>query len=326
MYPNSQTIATLAEVKALNNIGVSTYDAFINSYLNPVDRAIETYCRRRFLNATWTQWVSKDKEALVDNWPINNVLLIGVPEAVVKINDTTNSYNFTITQPTSNNISIDAKLIVTNTTTFITTEFSFATYTTLGILKAAVELALAGVTLDYQTNTTPLSYANLNTLTLRPTSGKTIYAGLNYFDQSTNTSLGDIYRISDNSDRIIFNPNFISASYFNSTSSQLGPYTTGYSNIDTGYSFESYNNADILIVYSSGYTTANMPQELKWVASSVIKDILSIYDIESSGVAKNIYSSENLGDYGYTLNKDATIANIINRYSAQLDYYKKKCI
>lgn len=323
-YPNNQTIATLAEVKSYSNITSASYDTFINAYLPVIDRAIENYCRRRFLSSNWIQWVTRDKELITDNYPINNILLIGIPKDVVLITDTNNIYNFNITQTSSNNISIDGAFKATNTSTLVTTEFLFSTYTTLGALKNAVEMALVGVTFAYQANSTPLTYANLNTLSLRAGSGKTIYAGINYFDQTTSTSLGDVYRISDNSDRLVINPNLAEVSHLGNFG--LGMYSAGYSNIDSGYTLNYYNEYDIMVIYDAGYTTANMPQELKWIAASVIRDLMSLYDIDSSGGYKGIMKQENLGDYGYSLDPNANVSQLLNRYADQLDYFKKKCI
>ena len=327
IYPNSQSIVTLAECKALNNISVNTFDTWLNVTIPTVERSVEDYCRRRFCNYTFIQWVSMDREILTDNWPINNVLVIGNPHEIIKINDPSNSYNFSVLQPTSNNIAVDARLVVTNTSTFVTTEFLFSTYLTVDALKTAVESTVSGVTFTYQNNPTQVPFTTLNTLCLRPSNGKTLYAGVNYFDQSSNTSIGDIYRIGDNSDRLIFSPQYTSGSKSLYSGNYIGPYTTGYTNIDSGsYSFETYNNTDMMIVYNAGYSTSNMPSTLKWVVSSIVGDLMSIYDIQSSGVSKSIYRSETLGDYTYLLDTQATISGIIDRYASQLNLYKKKVI
>ena len=323
-YPNTNELATLAEVKALINVSVNTYDTFINANLATISRAIETYCRRRFLKNTWTQWVSVDKELFTDNWPINNVLLVGAITDVALIADTNNIYNFSIMQPTSNNINIDAKFVATNTSTLVSTEFLFSTYQSLVSLKVAVEASLSGVTFNYQPTQSPIVYSTLNTLTLRPTNGKTIYAGINYFDLSNSSSVGDVYRIADSSDRLFFNPNFITTS--GRSGNFIGPYSTGYTNIDSGYSFETYQDTDTLIVYDAGYTTANVPQELKFVVASIIRDLMSLYDIDSSGVYKGIYKSETLADYTYVLDTPSKISELINKYHDMLVYFMKKVI
>ena len=327
-YPGTTNeIVTLAEVKALDNISVATYDTFISALIPTVSRSIEDYCRRRFVLSNWVQWCTIDREVITDNWPINNVLLIGVPYDVVLITDTTGKYNFAVMQQTSNNINLSSGLVVTDTQALTTTAFSFDTHKTLAALKTIVESTLTGVTFAYQSNPTPVDWTKINTLTLRNGSGKTLTAGINYFDVTTGAPVGNVYRISDNSDRIIMNPNYVSTSYSLYSGNYIGPYTSGYDNIDTGnYGLEYFQNQDTLIVYNAGYATADVPQTLKWVVASVINDIMSIYDVQASGVSKNIYSGETLGDYSYKLDPKANIPEILNRYAAQLDYYKKKCI
>jgi len=326
-YPISNTeIVTSGEVKAINNITSAALDTFINNNIPVVSRAVENYCRRRFCRYTWTQWVNIERELMTDNWPINNVLLIGIPYEIFTITDTTNAYNFTITQTSSNNISIDGKFIATNTQTFVATEFLFSTYPTVAQLKTAVESTLSGVTFTYQNNPTPVSFTTLNTLTLRPTSGKTVYAGVNYFDKNTNTGLGDIYRISDDSDRIIFNPNFMSAAKSIYSGNYMGPYTTGYTNIDAGgFSYESYNENDTLLVYDAGYTTANMPQELKWVVAAIINDLTALYNLNGNGLYNGM-KSETLGDYSYTIGDKMYIYDLLNKYKDMLSVFIKKII
>jgi len=326
-YPsNGNELVTLAEVKSTNNITLATWDTYISNLIPQIGRLIENYCRRRFIKATWTQWCSVDKELLTDNWPINNVIMIGVPYDVVKITDTNNIYNFGVIQTTSNNINLVPKFIASNTQTFATTEFLFSTYTTLGALKTAVEAALTGVTFEYQQNSTPITFANINTLTLRSTNGKTLSAGINFFDQTTSTSVGDVYRISENSDRLFLNPNFAQASHTMSSGNYVGPYTTGINNIDTGYTLDWYNETTLLLVYDSGYTTAEVPLDIKYIVCNIINDVMSMNDIMGSGVSKNIYRKEELGDYNYELDPNSHLSVIVGRYHDQLDIYRRKII
>jgi hypothetical protein len=326
-YPVTSEIVTLAEVKSMDNISVTTYDTYISSMIPIVCRSVEDYCRRRFVASNWTQWITMDREIMTDNWPINNVLLIGNPYDIVLISDTTNSYNFNVVQTTSNNITIDGAFIATNTATLVTTSYLFSTYTTIGALKTAVEGALSGVTFAYQDNPTPITFSTLSTLTLRSGSGKTLTAGINLFDATTGNPLGNVYRISDNSDRIIMNPNYTASSYSINNGYLNGPYTTGYNNIDSGnYGREFYQNQDTLLIYNAGYSTSNMPSTLKWVVASIIRDVMSLYDVDGNGSYKGLMKSETLGDYSYTLGDGASLANIINRYAEQLDFWKKKVI
>lgn len=317
-YPGSNELVTTAEVKALSNITVATYDTYIGSVIPSVCRAVETYCGRKFLLNTWIQWVSKDREIFLDNWPINNVLLIGVPYACFTITDTSNKYNFVIQQPTSNNPNTVARFVATNTETLAVTEYLFSVSTTVGALKTAVEAGLVGVTFTYETAPSTITFANLSTSSLRMTSGKTVYIGVNYFDQTSGTSIGDIYRISDNSDRLILNPNYADVSYFLTSNY---PYT-----MDAGYVLDYYNESDTLVIYNSGYATADVPADLKMAVSLIISDLMAYYDIQGGGGWKGIYKSETLGDYSYTIGDGSFIWQLVHKYHDILDHYKIKII
>jgi hypothetical protein len=146
----------------------------------------------------------------------------------------------------------------------------------------------------------------------------TLYAGINAFVNAPQP-IGNIFRISDNSDRIFLNPN-------NTEVSRVLNYIGTYNNIDSGYALDYYNDYDVMIAYNSGYTTAQMPQELKWIVASMIKDLISLMGADSSGKYIGIYQSEGLGDYNYKIDPEANLAKVIDRYSSQLDYFKKKVV
>jgi hypothetical protein len=78
-YPGSNELVTLAEAKSINNISDTSLDTFYTALIPVVSRTIETYCRRRFLTNTWVQWVPVNSELIVDNWPITQVITLGVP-------------------------------------------------------------------------------------------------------------------------------------------------------------------------------------------------------------------------------------------------------
>ena len=326
-YPGTNELITLAEFKSLTNTTATSYDAFLTAQIPAISRAIESYCRRRFLTNTWVQWCSVDRVLITDNWPITQVLMIGVPYICFTITDTTNTYNFSITQTTSNNLNVVPQFTVTNTSTWAVTSYPFATYTTVGALKSAVEGAIAGVTFSYGTLPTTVTMSSINTLSLRQTNGKTVYFGANYFDQTTSNPVGDVYRISDNSDRIFLNPNFYNASKVFGNGYDY--YSTGWGNIDPNNqtNLDNYQPDDIMLAYISGYTTADVPTDLKQVTCNILKDIVTLYDLDGSGVYRGIFSSEKLGDYSYDLPDSSMISKLItDRYADALDYYKKKVI
>ena len=328
-YPNGQSIITLAEVKTLNNISVTTYDTFISGIIPTVERAIENYCMRRFVKNQWVQWFPLDNEIITDNWPINNVLVVGVPYEAVLITDTSYALNFVVTQTTSNNIEVDGKLIVTDTSALTSTEYLFSTYTTLGALKTAVEAAHATVTFTYQTVQSPIVFSTISTKAIRATVGNTLIVGCNYFEQSTFNSTGDIYRLSDNSDRLFLKPEFYD---------WCTNYCRSYNcNTACNYPTTWYEpSSNIMLIYDSGYTTANMPKELKLIAASIISDYMAIYDVQGNGVYKGLMKRERLGDYEYELGglgwnqygagDTSGMAGILNKYHDMLGFFKKKII
>jgi len=326
-YPTSELITT-ATVKAINNITVADYDTFIGTLIPYVCRSIESYCRRRFAKYTWLQWYAPNRELMLDEWPINNILLLGVPYRACILTDTSNNLTFNITQANSRNLNIASKLSVIDASALTSTDYSFGTYTTLGALKTAVEAAHATVTMSYESQPSTVTFANINTLTLRPGTGKTFYFGANYFDQADGTLVDDIYRISDNSDRLLLNNCWFDSIYW----PDYGIYTGYPPNID----IQSDVSHQILVVSDCGYAQADVPSELTWVIGAIINDVMAVYDVMGSGKYIGIYQSETLGDYTYRLwdasktgsgGTGAVINDLINtKYADSLDIFKKKVI
>ena len=323
-YPTAELV-TLAEVKAANNITVATYDTFISTMIPYVCRSIESYCRRRFAKYTWLQWYAPNRELILDEWPINNIILLGVPYTCFTITDTSNLLTFSVSQENSRITSVTSKFTVSDATALTATEYLFSTYTSLGALKTAVETAHPTVTFTYETTPTTVTFATINTKTLRPGSGKTVYFGSNYFDQTSGTITDDVYRISDNSDRLYLADCWFDCSFW-------PDYNTTYPNSDV----ISYNGNELLVVSDCGYAQADVPPELKWVICCIINDVMAIYNIMGTGSYSGIYKSETLGDYSYALwdadkNPNGTSSSVINdlinsRYAGSLDIFKKKVI
>lgn len=310
-YPTNAMIS-LAQVKAINNITDTTNDTFITAMIPVVQAAMETYCRRRFCQYQWIQWFEKEYELITDNWPINTVQLIGVPWEAFTIYDTTDLYTFSVSQANSTNLGIKSQLSSINSQTLVQTDFLFSTYTSIGALKNQVEVTLAGVTFTYATSPSLINYSNINTLTLRSITGKTVYAGINAFDIFANTSDGETYRLSDNSDRILLHDDFFDG-YFGDN--------------------DPINTQDVLVIYNAGYSVADMPSDLQWVIASVIQDLIALNT--ASGGITGPYKSETLGDYSYTLGTNNSLnmliygdyaAGVAGKYSGMLDYYKRKVI
>lgn len=326
-YPGTNELLTLAEYKSLTGTSATAYDTFLTSQIPAVSRAIETFCRRRFLSWTWTQWVPVDRELLLDSWPCTNVVLLGVPYICFTIADTSNLLNFQISQPSSSTPEVVARMTVTNTSTFAVTEFLFSAFATVGALKTAVEAAFPGVvTLTYGNLPVTTTFASVNTLTLRPTSGKTVYFGANYFDQTNSNPIGDVFRLNDLSDRLVINPNLVNTSRL--FSGGYDYYSTGWGNVDPNSSvnLDFYQPDDMLAVYTAGWATADVPNDLKQTVSNIIRDIVSLFDMDGSGVYKP-FKSETLGDYSYDQFDNNKLSELIeSKYAKSLDYYRRKWI
>ena len=299
IYPASQEIMTVAEVKAQIGIPVATttFDIQIASWIPVVRSQMEMYCDRKFLKWNWQQWFEYDRAIILPQYPVNNILHLGTPVAAISITDTSNNLQFFVNQPDSSNYTAIPKFVVTDSSDFTTTEFLFSTYTTIGDLKTAVEAAFATVTMAVSTAPVP-DFSTMNTLRLRRGSGYTIYASI---QQNV------LYRIDDNTQRTLIIPQNVIVQ-FNALD----------------YWFET----SLLIMWEAGYTPQeNVPQALQFIVSSIIRDMMSLYDLDSSGVPKNIFKSETLGDYSYTLDPSSMISNLINeKYAAQLEIWRKKSI
>jgi len=323
-YPSTTDLVTLAEVKAVNNISLTTTDTFITNIIPSVCRAVENYCRRRFSKQTWAQWYPVNQEVMLAEWPVNNILYVGMPIQVFTVNDTTNNYTFSITQPNSRSLNVVGKFTAVNNSTLVATDYLFSTYQTLGALKTAVENALTGVTFTYTTNVNVVSYSAINTMTLRASAGYTFDCGYNVF-KINGVQQNQMYRLSDTSDRLIFNPNMAVTSGLYQYG--FGQYSTGYASIDSTEPLDWLTTEDVLVVWSAGFSTEDVPTELKWIISSIIKDMIALFDADGNGGYKGIFTSENLGDYGYTLDGKANLGDLISKkYASALDYYKRKVV
>ena len=78
------------------------------------------------------------------------------------------------------------------------------------------------------------------------------------------------------------------------------------------------------IVYNAGYAEADMPYMLQNIMVNIIKDVKNINDAGITG----LYQSENITNYSYSLGAGVTeyVGKELDKYSADLDYFKKKYI
>jgi hypothetical protein len=280
-------LISLAEVKALTGL-TSANDSIINSLIPSVAEQIETYLDRRLCKYTWFEWKKYDNNLELSQYPINNVLMMGTPTQVITITDTSDAYNFNITQEDNTNYTIKSKLSVINQSTFAVTDYSFDTYITLTDLKTAVETAIPAITITIEAG-----YETQNTKCLRSGTGKSVYGVVKQ---------DILYRIDDNSNRYLSIPNNI---YLN------------FNVVDCWF-----DNV-LFVAYSAGYDSTDVPAGLKLIVANIIKDCVNINSLGSSSLLK----SESIKNYSYSLFDSSQISVLINqKYAVDLYQYSKKSI
>jgi hypothetical protein len=293
-YPNGLYLVSPTEVKALANISVATYDAFINAYIPAVQDAIEVYLDRRLMKNVWNEWFAYDRALILPQWPVNTIMFLGTPVNCVQVVDNANRYSFDIKQTNGTNPTIEPKLTVIDGFTLVQKDYLFSTYTSVATLVAAVQADyIASLVLTISTSPT-YDFNSMNTLSLRAGTGLNWYGAIRQ---------NVLYRIDDETNRTLIIPQNVIVQ-FNALD----------------YWFE----VSINVVWDAGYTQAQVPQTLKLVASNIISDLMRIYDVQGSGLSKNIYKSELLGDYSYTLDPSSKISELIlTKYAGMLAPYRK---
>lgn len=287
MYPNNQTLVSLAEVKSLTGL-TSASDASINALIPSITEQIESYLDRRLLKYNWYEWHHYNNQILLSQYPVNNILRIGTPTQVISITETSGVYNFNVEQADSTNTNITPSFIAVNLGSFAVTEFSFDTYTTLTDLKVAVEAAIPTATLDIT-----VGYETQNTLCLRSGSGTKIYGV---------TKQDVLFRIDDACNRTLTIPSNVSIQF---------------------HSLDYWFETVLFVAYSAGYTSATTPAGLKLIISNIIKDTLNINSLGSSSLLK----SESIKNYSYSLFDSSQISTLINtKYATDLEPYRKKIL
>jgi len=177
-------ILTLANYRSLTNTTAADgFNAYIQSLIPVVQTAIENYIDRTLDSTRYYQWFnySGDRQIILPEYPVTQIVYIGYPAKVGTIAYTTGSYNVEITK---------TGVTVTNDATFAQDTYTLATNTTLTMLKTEIED-------DYGPNmslTIETGYTAMNSLLLRTGSGKE-WTGAVRLDTNT--------RFIDRSDRII---------------------------------------------------------------------------------------------------------------------------
>jgi hypothetical protein len=283
------SLITLAEYKSLTGTTTNTNDAFISSLIPAIQSTIETHCDRKFDRAINGEWLCYSENLILDQWPVNNVLMIGTTITVGTITDTTNTYTFSIVAGKNAQDGIGG-MYMTNQYSLATTFYSFVTYTTLGALKMALEL-IAGVTLAYPTDPT-YSYNLMSTALLRDCNGTTLMGAYNQPQLQ--------YRITEGTRRCLSVPQNLNTMF-----------------VGMDWWYES----TIYVRYDYGYSTENVPQDLKQIASNIIKDTISISNVAGGG----IYSSITVTNFSETLWDYSQINKlVVDKYAPLLEPYRRK--
>ena len=289
-YPNGQAILSVAECKLLSGVGTTYSDAALTACIASVQDQVELYCDRRFMRYTWSEWYKYDRELLLSQWPVNNILFIGTPAVAVTITDSASSHSFNVVQATGTNPTLVPRLTVSNAFALTSADFLFSTYTTLALLKAAVDVAYPTVTFTITTDAT-YAWSTMNPLCLRPGTGSTLYGARRQ----------DVpYRIDDGTSRELVIPEDV---------------TVSFQALD--WFFESALN----IVWDAGYSAADVPQGLKLAVASIVRELMGITKIPSGG---NTTRLEVL-NYSETFSNTSKTWSLITneQYGPMLSAYKK---
>lgn len=277
------SILSLAQYRTLSNTtNADGFDAYITALLSVVQTEIESYCDRLFDDSRYYQWFhySGDRLIVLPEYPVEQIIYIGYPAKVATISYTSGNYNIEITK---------TSVIITNDADFTQNIYVFSTFTTLALMKVAIEGAYpAIITLTIETG-----YTTMNTLLLRTGSGLEWTGGVRL---DTNV------RLIDRSDRVI--------EFAYNT-----PFIMSYSN---DYIF----NDELIVIWNAGYTTATMPKDLQMAEMLIIKDYLALSKKADIGLMK----SETVTNYSYTLADQELISDLVKKYSGILDGYVKKIL
>jgi hypothetical protein len=286
-YPNGQYLVSTAEARALAAIPTYFADAEITALLAPVQDAIEVYCDRRFMKWVWQEWYAYDRVLMLTQWPVNTILFLGTPVNCVQVVDNVNKYAFDIKQANGTNPTIVPKLTIINGFSLTTKDYLFSTYTTVLDLVNAVQ-ADYGADLTITISTSPTyDFNSMNTLMLR---GGT---GLNWYGAIRQNVL---YRIENETNRELIIPQNV---------------VVQFNALD--YWFE----VAIMVMWDAGYTTAQVPQGLKFITANIIRDILKISKRDPT------LKSETVTNYSWTAFDKSNIAQLINtNYAIMLQPYK----
>lgn len=277
-------ILTLAEYKSIKNVTDATYDAYVTAIIPYLQNSIEEYCDRLFDITTNTEWVryQNDRNIIVQQYPITDIIMVGNPVQVA---------NLTFPTTSDYNIEIKSDMVTVtdmNDPGFAQDSYTFAANTTLASLKTAIEGDYPLITVTITTG-----YTTMVSKLLRTGTGSYWTGAQRIFCQA---------RVPNLSERCI---EFAEDS-----------------GISFSYTLDFYFNENIVIIYKSGYATADMPKELKLICADMVSDMIEASKKPDLG----IYIAEGITNYNYRIADGIYIKDLIKTYEDRLNEFRKKGI
>ena len=290
-------ILTLAEYKAMLGIHGVTNDSMVNTLIPIVQNQIETYLDRKLDTATVYEWKPYSHTLILDQYPVTKLTMIGSLWQVATLSPST-GYQYQINSDYTNN-GVNSGLTITNLTSFAANTISFTSAPHLEELQTQVEALYPGlITMNIVSG-----YEFQNYRTFKPGTGKDIYAGIQL---DANTRLVDNRTIEFLSDASFL---FLAAT-------------------------DLCSDVQVLVMYETGYATADVPKTIKLVASNVIKNIVNIQTSGQGtpGARAGFYTMEQwqpaTQSYMYQV-ADVTVLEIakqVERYEKMLFPFRKKVV
>jgi len=260
--------------------------AYVTSLIPVVGNQIEVYLDRLLDEATYYEWYNYSNNVVLRQYPVTRILYIGSKDKVAEFDDTTYTYEIK-----SNALYVTDGSLTTTTVTF------GGAISTLTDIKTAIELAIPAITM-----TIASGYATMSYKLLKVGTGRDVIGAVRRDAQT---------KLTEDENRTLF---FNTYDWFDGYYDDCEPYL------------------NLFVVYSAGYAEADIPPAIKMVAVNIIKDVLSIQGMGSDGVLSGLYQSENITNYSYSLangvtwNGSVDIASIFNKYSGDLDPFRKKVV
>jgi len=290
-------ILTLAEYKSMLSVVGVTNDAMVNTLIPIVQNQIETYLDRKLDNQTNYEWKPYSPTLILDQYPVTKLTMIGSLYQVATLNPST-GYQYQINNDYGNS-GINSGMTVTKISDFTSNTIPFTTAPHLEELQTRIEALYPGVI----TMNIVSGYEFQNYRTFKPGTGKDIYAGIQL---DCNTRLVDNRTIEFLQDASFL---FLAAT-------------------------DLCSDVQVLVMYETGYATADVPQTLKLVAANVIKNIVNIMTSGQGtpGARSGFYTMEQwqpeTKSYMYQVS-DVTVLEIakqVERYEKMLWPWRKKGI